>query len=182
MENWIYPSDFTSPQMGSGTWRSPFSLWSFTLLKQKPGHCLLTESSSLLVSSSRTEEPSSAAKMSVRRQRPKQIHCITGLSSKSCDWMNTFWKPVFPRRSQRVQTESCVSPVEARVNGTKIWQSPLSTQQLMKLINVRKKSCSSVIAQRHRGKDEYFIVVMGFVVTNMYDFTFPWTSEITINF
>lgn len=124
MESWIYPSDFSFLRARSGTWRSPFSLWSFTLLKQKPGHCLLTESYSLLVSLSRTEEPSSAAKMSVKRQRPKQIHCITGLSSKSSDWMNTFWKPMFPRRSRRVQSQSCVSLVKVCVNGSKIWQSP----------------------------------------------------------
>ncbi len=161
VENWICPSDFSFLRVCSGTWRSPFSLWSFTLLKQKPAHCLLTESYSLLVSSSQTEEPSSAAKMSVKRQRPKQIHCITGFSSKSPGWMNTFWKPTFPWCSQRVQPESCVSPVKVWVNGTKIWQSPFATKQLIKfqglsgrkifnspLINVREKSYSFGATQR----------------------------------
>lgn len=63
----------------SGSWRSTFWVCSSTFLKHKPALCLLTESPSLWVSWSPTEEPSPAAKRSVRRQRPKQIRPIGGL-------------------------------------------------------------------------------------------------------
>lgn len=103
----------------SGTWRSPFSLWSFTFLKHKPAHCLPTESYSLSVSSSLTEEPSSVAKMSVRRQRPKQIPCIPGSSVKRSEWMKSVWKPSFPWWLLRVRSKSCF-PVKFVLMGQRL--------------------------------------------------------------
>lgn len=175
MENCICLSAFSFLRLHSGTWRSPFSLCSFTFLKHKPAHCLLTESFSLLVSSSQTEEPSSAAKMSVKRQRPKQIHCIIGFAAKRSKWMKTVLRPSFPWCLQRVQFGSCVSPVKVWWNKDLTVSTCYGAAHEIWRLSCRKTFESPVINVREKLRDDYLSMSL-LIRLHIVLFRLKWTN------